>query len=99
MLHEVGHVLLHPRRESFLDLDDQRDRTDPAELEADTFANNLLFPEGSSAEIAHASTIQDLIVIAARLGIGVPTVAGNAATSPASGTSSVGCDRRSPRPT
>jgi len=44
--------------------------------EADTFADELLFPGDSSVEIARARSQHDLILIAARIGIGVPTVAG-----------------------
>ncbi|MEV4515635.1 hypothetical protein AB0K00_42620 [Dactylosporangium sp. NPDC049525] len=104
-----GHLLVQPAprgrprpaapgRESFLDLDDQRDHADPAELEADTFANDLLFPGDSSVEIFHARNTQDLIVVAARLRIGVPTVAGKYGKLTGNGTSSAGCDRRSPTP-
>ena len=75
LLHEVGHVVLHPRRESYLDLEGA-DPDDPAEREANEFASELLFPGDASDRIARARSQQDLIRIAAQLGIGVSSVAG-----------------------
>ncbi|MET7951277.1 HigA family addiction module antitoxin [Micromonospora sp. NPDC005324] len=75
LLHEVGHVVLHPRRESYLDLE-TTDPDDPAESEANEFASGLLFPGDASERIARARSQQDLILIAAELGVGVPSVAG-----------------------
>lgn len=74
LLHEIGHIVRHPRRMSFLDLDAQRD--DEAETEANDFAVEMLFPGDSSDSIARATSQRDVIIIAARLGIGVPMVAG-----------------------
>jgi HTH-type transcriptional regulator / antitoxin HigA len=76
LIHEVGHIVLHPRRMTFLNLDDERSSHDPAEDEANAFAAETLFPGGSSDQIARVRSRQDLIIIASRLGIGVPSVAG-----------------------
>ena len=76
LVHELGHIVRHPRRISFLNRDDTRDSTDPAEDEANAFAEETLFPGDSSQDIALARSQHDLIIIAARLGVGVPTVAG-----------------------
>jgi HTH-type transcriptional regulator/antitoxin HigA len=75
LLHEVGHVVLHPRRESYLDLL-TTDPDDPAENEANDFASGLLFPGEASDRIARARSRQELVLIAAELRIGVPSVAG-----------------------
>jgi HTH-type transcriptional regulator/antitoxin HigA len=76
LIHEVGHIVQHARRTTFLNLDNVRDSTEPDEKEANAFADQLLFPGDSSWEIARVRSQQELILIAARLGIGVPTVAG-----------------------
>ena len=76
LVHEIGHIARHPRRTSFLDLDIRRDAADPAEEEADSFAVDTLFPGKSSDLIAQARSQRELIIIAARLGIGVSVVAG-----------------------
>lgn len=76
LLHEVGHIVLHPRRSSYLNLDGTNHATDPAETEADDFASQLLFPGDTSSRIAAARSHRDLVLIAAQLGIGVPTIAG-----------------------
>jgi HTH-type transcriptional regulator / antitoxin HigA len=76
LLHEVRHIALHPRRTTFLNLDDERRINDPKEHEADSFADEILFPDDTNLEIATARSHRDLIMIAARLRIGLPTVAG-----------------------
>jgi HTH-type transcriptional regulator/antitoxin HigA len=76
LLHEIGHIALHPRRSTYLNLDNTHDTADPAEDEADAFAGVALFPGDTSNQIRHARDQHDLILIAARLGIGVATVAG-----------------------
>jgi HTH-type transcriptional regulator/antitoxin HigA len=76
LLHEIGHIILHPRRTSYLNLDTDERRTDPTETEADAFAADILFPGDTSDLISRARSHQELILIAARLGVGVATVAG-----------------------
>ncbi|MFI0088453.1 ImmA/IrrE family metallo-endopeptidase [Streptomyces bobili] len=75
LLHEIGHIVRHPRRTSFLDLDGG-DAADKTEAEANDFAVETLFPGDISDSIARATTHREMIIIAARLGIGVPMVAG-----------------------
>ncbi|MFC7279220.1 HigA family addiction module antitoxin [Paractinoplanes rhizophilus] len=75
LLHEIGHIALHPRRASYLDLETP-DYADPAEAEADKFASDLLFPGDTTDRIVGARSQHDLILIAAQLGVGVPTIAG-----------------------
>lgn len=76
LLHEIGHVVLHPRRSSYLNFDGADHATDTAEAEADDFAGRLLIPGDADHQIAAARSHRDLLLIAARLGVGVPTVAG-----------------------
>lgn len=80
VLHEVGHLLLHPKRETFLDLD--KDKSEAAEAEndfereANEFAASVLFPKSARLRIAGAKTKQELMFLAADLNLGVAIVAG-----------------------
>ena len=76
LVHEVGHVLLHPRRTTHLDLDGEKGTKDQAEVEADEFAESVLLPSGAAHLIATAETREQLVLLAARLGIGASIVAG-----------------------
>ncbi len=76
LLHEIGHLLLHPRRKTFLDLEDDRHTDDEAEIEANDYAASVLFPGEARDRIAKATTRQELILLAADLKLGLPIVAG-----------------------
>jgi HTH-type transcriptional regulator/antitoxin HigA len=76
LLHEIGHLLLHPRRKTFLDLDDDRNVDDEAEAEANDYAASVLFPGNARERIASATTREELILLSADLGLGLPIVAG-----------------------
>lgn len=76
IVHEVGHILLHPKRTTFLDLDIEKEHKDAAEVEADEFAESALLSEEATAQIGWANTRQDLALLAARLGVGATIVAG-----------------------
>jgi HTH-type transcriptional regulator / antitoxin HigA len=76
LVHEVGHIIQHPRRTTFLDLDTEKQSNNPAESEADAFAIETLVPGNARDRIAQAGSRQDLVLLAARLGIGVAIVAG-----------------------
>jgi HTH-type transcriptional regulator/antitoxin HigA len=76
LAHELGHVVKHQRRITFLDIDCEKTVDDPAENEADQFAVETLFPADANHLISRAKTRQDLVLLAAHLGIGVAVVAG-----------------------
>jgi len=80
LLHEIGHLVLHPRRTTYLDLEGEKGASalhpDPAEKEADAFATDMLLPAGAIQLIKAATTRQELTLLAAKLGIGGPIVAG-----------------------
>ena len=76
LLHEIGHIALHPRRTTFLDLDLDQATSDAAEQQADTFAENTLLPGDTRTQIARATSREELLLLATRLGIGVTIVAG-----------------------
>ena len=77
LLHEVAHILLHPRRTTFLDLDTEKTVNNPAEHQADLFAEQTLLPDDARAIIARATTREELLLLAARLGVGIAIVAGH----------------------
>ncbi len=77
LLHEVGHILFHPRRTTFLDLDTDKTVTDHAEDQANDFAERTLLPDDARDRIAQATTREQLLLLAAKLGIGVTIVAGH----------------------
>jgi HTH-type transcriptional regulator / antitoxin HigA len=77
LLHEVGHVLLHPRRTTFLDLDIDKTSVIPAEEQADDFAERTLLSDDARARIARATTREQLLLLAAGLGTGVTIIAGH----------------------
>jgi len=74
LLHEIGHIALHPRRTTFLDLEGNPD--DEPEQEANFFAGEMLFPGNARDLIARATTRQQLLLLSAKLGIGTAIVAG-----------------------
>jgi len=77
LLHEIAHIVLHPRRTTFLDLDTEKNVGDRAEGEADAFAEHTLLPENARTTIVQATTREQLLLLAARLGVGVTIVAGH----------------------
>jgi HTH-type transcriptional regulator/antitoxin HigA len=74
VLHEVGHLLYHPRRTTFLDIEGER--LEPDEEEANEYAESVLFPGDAQTRIAQATTRQELLFLAAELNLGLPVVAG-----------------------
>lgn len=78
ILHEIGHLLRHPKRETFLDL--ERGKGDPTETEkereADDYATEVMFPNAARLRIAGLKTKAELALLAAELNLGVSIVAG-----------------------
>lgn len=77
VLHEIGHLLHHPKRETFLDLDlNNGEAESDEEREANEYAEGVLFPKGTKLRIAGAKTKQELMLLAADLNLGIAIVAG-----------------------
>lgn len=76
LLHEIGHILLHPRRATFLNLEDEKMTNEVPEQEASDFAEATLLPGNTRSRIAQARTRTELLLLAAELGIGISIVAG-----------------------
>jgi HTH-type transcriptional regulator / antitoxin HigA len=80
ILHEIGHILHHARRATFLDLETDKhesvETADEAEAEASRYAANVLVPERAKVRIAAAKTKQELLLLAAELNVSAAIVAG-----------------------
>lgn len=75
--HELGHVLLHGKREVFVEdkIGFDGGRLEQ-EAEANEFAGSLLIPHDVEAELAHIRDNDDVVVFADKLGITPGVVAG-----------------------
>ena len=75
--HEAGHVILHPKRAAFIDGKDA-DANDPAEREADAFAQDTLIPRADWDGFVAAGvfTRASVVAFASKLGIAPGIVAG-----------------------
>lgn len=72
--HEAGHVLLHPKKQTFID--DGADDTDQFEVEADRFAMDLLIPPGQATRLTTLRSAADVRAFATEIGVGSGIVAG-----------------------
>lgn len=66
LFHEAGHILLHGKREAFVD-DGQG--TDDREREADQFAATLLIPERHASALAGVTTVAQAEELAGRISV------------------------------
>jgi HTH-type transcriptional regulator/antitoxin HigA len=64
--HESGHVLLHGKRETFIDDGQTRSSEDD---EADTFAQEILIPRSHETELLRTRTVPQARALATRLGV------------------------------
>ncbi len=72
VFHEIGHLLLHSKKDVFID-DGSRS---PAESEADAFAARTLIPRKYEDRLAGLSTDAEVIEFAAEVGVGPDIVVG-----------------------
>lgn len=78
LFHEIGHLLLHSKKETFMRFDDAEARGEGAlvEEEANAFAGKLLIPAEAEAELLAIRSPADAKALASRLGIAPGIVAG-----------------------
>ncbi len=76
LMHEIGHVLQHPRRRTFVNLADRGDDTDGLEQEANTFAADVLVPDRFRQTLLAAAIPGDFEALAAEADVDVSVVAG-----------------------
>ncbi|MFO6452452.1 MULTISPECIES: HigA family addiction module antitoxin [unclassified Aeromicrobium] len=77
MLHEVAHVLLHPKRSTFVDLGSlANDDDDSQETAANAFAQGCLVPEKYQSQLMSAKSPEGIRSLARTLGVSPSLVAG-----------------------
>lgn len=80
LLHEIGHVLLHPKRGTYIDYTGKaQDNEDSQETAANNFAEDTLIPRSARADVVAADTPRAVTQLAARLGVSAGVVAGQRA--------------------
>ncbi len=72
--HEAGHLLLHGKRETFIDVGDPDG--DDIESEADAFAGRTLIPSDLVAELDELNTAAEIVEFADEIGVHPGIVAG-----------------------
>lgn len=76
LMHEVGHILRHPRRRTFVNLAVEGDDLDGLEEEANAFASDVLVPDPYRQRLPAASTPDALAKLAADAGVDISILAG-----------------------
>jgi HTH-type transcriptional regulator/antitoxin HigA len=76
LLHEIAHVLLHPKRSTFIDGFKADDDADAQETAANAFAQDHLIPPAYRAQLAATTTVNGIITLAKALGVSPSLVAG-----------------------
>jgi HTH-type transcriptional regulator / antitoxin HigA len=76
LLHEIGHILLHPKRATYLDIDGAHDDADKQETAANSFASELILDEALRRELPALTTDDELKSLARRAGVSEGVIAG-----------------------
>jgi len=76
LMHEVGHVVRHPRRRTFVNLADAGDDHDGLEEEANAFAADVLVPDHYRQRLLAATTVDEFTALAADADIDLSVLAG-----------------------
>jgi HTH-type transcriptional regulator / antitoxin HigA len=76
LLHEIGHLLRHQKRRTFVDLADDGDDNDGLEAEANEFAAETLVPRTYREALSSANTPAQLRALADEVGVDVSVIAG-----------------------
>lgn len=77
LFHEIGHLLKHGRKETFVtDADSTGRHADPRENEADEFARTTLLPPPFDEDLGGVTTPPEVKHLAAEAGVGPSVVAG-----------------------
>jgi HTH-type transcriptional regulator/antitoxin HigA len=77
--HECAHVIFHPKRRSFVHLDEAGDDNDGAESDANRFAREVLLRSKRTEVLGMVSTPQDAEAVARQLNVDPGIVAGQVA--------------------
>lgn len=85
--HEVGHILLHPRRATYIQhqpSDSSERVSDPNEMAADRFASDCLIPEAVGVTVQRLMSGSEIRRVAEEVGVGAGIIAGRIAHDRAS---------------
>ncbi|MFD6681267.1 ImmA/IrrE family metallo-endopeptidase [Micromonospora parva] len=76
--HELGHILLHGKRDNFIDRDSDYEaaREDPKEQQANTFAGDLLIPPTYASELKRLRSLASMRAFAEKIGVAPGIVVG-----------------------
>lgn len=77
LLHEIGHLLLHGRKETFFTDERPAGPVDIREKQADDFAREALLPSDLETELSRITTTAQIREFSDRTGIGISIVAGS----------------------
>jgi len=78
--HEAGHVILHPKRATYIAPDHHRDEVDVLETDADNFARKTLIPSDLDGQLPRLTTKAAVEHFAQNAGVGTGIVAGRLMT-------------------
>jgi len=76
LMHEIGHILRHPRRRTFISLGSDGDDQDGLEAEANEFAADALVPRKYQDRLVGATSDFELQALAEEVGVDISVVAG-----------------------
>lgn len=76
LLHEIAHVLLHPKRSTFIDGFKADDDADAQESTANAFAEDHLIPPAYREQLCATTTVAGIVALAEALGVSPSLVAG-----------------------
>lgn len=77
LLHETAHVLLHPKRGTYIDYTGKaNDNVDALESAANEFAGSLLLPPKYEAQLVRATTVRQIKILADAVGVDAGVLAG-----------------------
>ncbi|MFF0471845.1 ImmA/IrrE family metallo-endopeptidase [Micromonospora zamorensis] len=76
--HELGHILLHGKRDNFIDRDSDYEaaRDDPKEQQANAFAGDLLIPPTYASELRRLRSLAAMRAFAEKIGVAPGIVVG-----------------------
>jgi HTH-type transcriptional regulator / antitoxin HigA len=76
LMHEIGHILRHQKRRTFISLASNGDDQDGLEAEANEFAADMLVPRQYRDRLSTATTPSDFNALADEVGVDVTIIAG-----------------------
>jgi HTH-type transcriptional regulator/antitoxin HigA len=76
ILHEIAHIVMHPKRSTFIDEGRVNDDDDMHETAANRYAQDVLIPAAYKSELLGISSRRDVVSLAQRLKVSPSLIAG-----------------------